>query len=89
MRVTIRGKRWTLLFVKDLPNNDRGQCHGPHIKNKKIRIRERLRPKTTLEILIHEMLHAADWDKDEEWITEVAEDIARVLWRLGYRKLDS
>jgi len=39
-----------------------------------------------LEVLIHEMLHACHWDLDEEAITETSEDLARVLFRLGYRR---
>jgi hypothetical protein len=31
------------------------------------------------------MLHAADFDKKEEWIKTVAADIARVVLKLGYR----
>ena len=38
-----------------------------------------------LEVLIHEMLHAAYWDLDESAIEGAAADVARVLWRLGYR----
>jgi len=38
-----------------------------------------------LEVLIHEMLHACYWDLDEEAIDITARDIARVLFRLGYR----
>jgi hypothetical protein len=31
------------------------------------------------------MLHACHWDLGEEAITETSEDLARVLFRLGYR----
>lgn len=86
LRVTIRGKRWNLIFVPELPNNDRGDCQGPHIRNKKIRIREGMREKTTLEILLHEILHAANWDLDEQAIQETAEAQADILWSLGYRR---
>lgn len=39
-----------------------------------------------LDTLIHELLHVADWDKDEDWINNVGYDLARTLWRLGWRK---
>lgn len=45
-----------------------------------------MRDKTTLEILIHEILHAANWDLDEHAIQETAEDLANILWKLGYRR---
>jgi hypothetical protein len=37
-----------------------------------------------LETLIHELLHAAFPDLKEETVTQVAHDIAVVLWDLGY-----
>lgn len=38
-----------------------------------------------LETLIHESLHACNWKASEENVTQTAHDIARFLWRLGYR----
>jgi hypothetical protein len=38
-----------------------------------------------LDTLIHEMLHAAMPDLDEDAIYETASDVAKVLWDLGYR----
>ena len=60
-----------------------GSCDPPEDKRKAILIDSSLRGQKRLEILIHEMLHACDWHKDESWIEEVSHDIARVLWRLG------
>jgi len=36
--------------------------------------------------VIHELMHVADWGRDEIHIDRSSEDIARTLWRLGYRK---
>jgi hypothetical protein len=44
-----------------------------------------LRQKVGLETAIHEALHACDWKASEEDVTGTACDIARFLWRLGYR----
>jgi hypothetical protein len=38
-----------------------------------------------LETVIHESLHACHYSKSEEHVTRSARDIARLLWRLGYR----
>lgn len=38
-----------------------------------------------LETVIHEALHACSWKAKEENVTISAKDIARFLWRLGYR----
>lgn len=40
-----------------------------------------------LETAIHEALHACDWRAQEDKVTVTAKDIARFLWRLGYRKV--
>jgi hypothetical protein len=39
-----------------------------------------------MEVFIHEALHAAYWDIDEDAINEAGRDIARMLHRLGYRR---
>ena len=35
--------------------------------------------------LIHEAMHAGNWDKHEETIDRSSKEIGRLLWRLGYR----
>lgn len=85
MKIKLLGKCWNLVR-KPLQNCD-GLCDNPKVANKTITVDSRLKGQRELEILLHEMLHAVDWHKDEEsFIEPVAEDIARALWRLGYRK---
>ena len=38
-----------------------------------------------MEISIHESLHAENWKASEEMVTQTAYDIARLLWRMGFR----
>lgn len=40
-----------------------------------------------LATVLHELGHAAFWDLKEEAIDEASIDIARALWRMGYRKV--
>jgi succinate dehydrogenase flavin-adding protein (antitoxin of CptAB toxin-antitoxin module) len=63
-----------------------GQCSNPKYKNRKITIDASLRGLRELEVLIHEMTHAGLYDLDEHAVTEMAHDVATLLWRLGYRK---
>jgi hypothetical protein len=85
MKIKLLGKVWTLIR-KPLVAAD-GYCDHPQTQAKKIVIDSRLKDRRELEVLIHEMLHAVDWHKDEHsFIEPVAEDVARALWRLGYRK---
>lgn len=46
-----------------------------------------LTTKAGLETAIHEALHACSWMSKEEKVDRTAKDIARFLWRLGYRKV--
>lgn len=62
-----------------------GRCDDPTTPKKRITIKKTLVGERRLEVLIHEMLHACYWDLDEEAIATTARDIARVLFRLGYR----
>ena len=42
--------------------------------------------KVGLETVIHEALHACNWHASEEKVDVTARDVARFLWRLGYRR---
>lgn len=39
-----------------------------------------------LEVLLHEALHACNWSVTEEVVDRTSYDIARLLWRLGFRR---
>jgi len=39
-----------------------------------------------LDTLIHEAMHAARPEIDEEAVATASRDIARLLWNLGYRR---
>lgn len=39
----------------------------------------------SLETVLHEALHACSFDTGEKVVTETAHDVARLLWRLGWR----
>lgn len=90
MQVTIRGKRFTMRWVTRLTdgkgNERRGDCDPPHETSKTIRIRKGLDEHEEFDTYIHELLHAGLWDLDEDVVERLATDIARTLWRLGYRK---
>ena len=85
MRLCVRGKSWTLEWA-ELDGAD-GETHYP---GREILIDDRITGHRLLDTLIHEGLHAALPHLMEHDVTRAATDIARVLWRLGYRsqKLD-
>jgi hypothetical protein len=84
MQVTLCKKRWKLRYTTLHLN--RGECDAPHVKNKEIRIDKRLSGQEELEVLLHEAMHGCDWRADEEHVARSSEDIARMLWKLGYRR---
>jgi hypothetical protein len=86
MRVKILGKYWTIRFVPLRVN--RGEADYHHPGGKEIRVDSRLKGEERLECVIHELTHCAGWHIDEEFVEEFAEDVARVLWRLGYRNMN-
>lgn len=92
MLVTLLGKRWKLRFLSlsrtQSEDDERilGLCDPPDKPGKEILIDNGLVDGELLEVLIHEMLHATDWQKSEEFITWQARDIAATLWKLGYRR---
>ena len=86
MRVKVNGRYWNLRFI-DM--DALGDCDPPEAKQKRIHIATDLDPKTELETTIHELMHAAAWPASEEYIETVSNDIANVLWRLGYRKANN
>ena len=89
MQVTINGKRWRMVFDRVARDCD-GHCEPPTQTKKRIVLRKSLRKRhqRLLEATIHELLHAAGWPLDEEFVTQFAEDAARTLLKQGWRLPD-
>jgi hypothetical protein len=83
MKLKIRGKVWE--FVRVPMKETDGLCDAPTVPGKKIKVDSRLHGERELEVIIHEVLHAAHWDLSEEAVDEAARDLARALWRIGYK----
>jgi hypothetical protein len=80
MRITINGKRYKL--VRRRLKKNKGICNAPDDIGKAIVIDSRCK-KSFLRILIHEILHAADWSKDEKWVNDTSRSLARILEQVG------
>lgn len=83
MRIRVMRRYWHLRAAPNLAN--RGDCDPPDRAKKEIRILSTLRGEERLEVVLHELVHAAGWHLDEDFAAEFAGDAARILWRLGYR----
>lgn len=69
----------------DPPERVDGLTDAPDTKGKAIRIAQGQAPLDRLETEIHEGLHACGWNLAEDWVRPTARDIARFLWRRGWR----
>lgn len=85
MRLRLGGKYWTLRFCA--LRTHKGECDAPNVKNKEIRIKKNLSEREELEVTVHELLHAVEWSKDEEWVEQSGVEIAEALWKLGWRRV--
>lgn len=82
------GKRmWFIRFVKskDIPADRFGDSDGT-LAAPQIRVRRSLRGQQMLDTIIHEALHASRPELAEEAVTQTATDVARLLWKIGYRQ---
>lgn len=62
-----------------------GLCDSPKGSGSVLRVFADMDTRKGLETCIHEALHACFWAKTEDKVGQTAKDIARLLWRLGYR----
>ena len=83
MNLKLNGKRYKLRYVSGV--SYLGECDPPSLAGKEIRINADVTGEKLLDSYLHEFLHALYWHIDEDHIAKPAEDLARALWRLGYR----
>ena len=73
-----------------MSKSDDGLTEGPWLANKRIFLRHGIRSqKRRLDNQIHEFTHAADWSKDEEWVSQFGHDLSNFLYKLGWRLTES
>ena len=95
MRFTLNSKRWTFkreTIRRKLPGGRvvLGDCSSPDEKYRVVRVDSRIQGEEELDVILHELLHAAAWDVlDESFVDSTATGIARLLWRIGYRKVEN
>ena len=88
MRIKIANRTWSLDFVKASEMQSRanwGECDLPTARKPMMTVRRSLAPKAILNVTVHELLHACRPELSEEAVTETADVIAGVLFKLGAR----
>ena len=85
MRVRLGGKYWRLRFAANM--KDYGDMVDPgKADGRLIRIGTWQGEADQLDTIIHEALHASLPLLDEAAVHATANDLSRLLWRLGYRR---
>ena len=84
----ICGQRWHIEDSVKCEEGMFGECVWglPGIAYPTLRIPLDGDDEVSLDTCIHECLHASARLLDEDFVTDCATDIARLLWRLGWRK---
>lgn len=82
----IRNRHYEIVFSDEGidPGTD-GNCDPPTARRPKIRIRPHLTGERLLEVILHEIEHAAHWTEAEDAVQEIAEQKADILTRLGLK----
>lgn len=75
-----RHKRYEVVKVK---NYEAGKCN---FTDHKLALNPDINGRMALDTAIHEGIHACYPDMDEPAVESAATDIAKFLWRLGYRR---
>ena len=89
MRVRVRGHDWDLIFEERLASGAWGEMDTVGTPRKEIRIALQQSSLDVIDTLLHELLHAAYPDLDEDAVADGATDIAKVFYRLGVRVEDT
>ena len=88
MRHTIAGRRFSILLDATLPDSH-GICTDPHRPGARIEIAAGLSEADFLESVIHEALHASAYDLlSEHYVSTTANDIARLLLKMGFKRAE-
>ena len=78
-------KRYIICLTDKFKNKKTdGECDPPNWKNPRIRINQNLTSHKALEVCLHEALHAVNWTLDEEYVDQMAIDIAKFLYKMGF-----
>jgi len=92
MHISIKGRKWAVIFcpLKDIPMKNGETLLGLcDYDNKTIFIADTTHGEERLATLTHEVLHAVDDKLTEKRVKDLANGVARALWKLGYRRIES
>lgn len=83
--VILNRRRWRVLFTSAyIPPDEDGLCDDPSTKKRAFRVRPSLRGVRLIDILIHEMMHAWNWDIADDIVANTAYHASHILTELGW-----
>jgi len=81
--VILRKRRWGIVNLRGIPRDSLGKCD---YAKRKLRIPYEGDTRDELDVILHESVHACMPYLHEDEVNESATDLARLLWKLGWRK---
>lgn len=78
-RISINGKRWTLVLKAAKMRDRWGDCTNPASKRRQVRVSSQAKGTAFLDTLIHELIHARWWSLCETEVTEFAAELTAIL----------
>jgi hypothetical protein len=87
VRVKLGGKWWRFVASGNL--KDFGRMDDPGVaRGRVIRVATWQSEEELLDTILHELIHCCRPELEENTVTEMAREMARVMWRLGYRRAE-
>lgn len=89
IQIRINKKNWKIKIVKstEMHPQSLGECDDPSYAKPEIWVKRTQKPIDLMDTVIHEVLHAIRPELSEEAVLDTATTIAKVLWKLNYRKM--
>ena len=87
IRVKLNEVVWRIRFVKStaISKDADGTIDWPPGRHPTITIRDSLKGRKRLEVILHECIHGSLPLLDEQAVTDSARWISQALWKVGYR----
>lgn len=87
--IKVAGRNWKIKMVdgSTLPRNVLGTCTSPAGRHPTIEIRKNMSDKKTLEVVIHEVMHASLPLLDEAAVETSAHEICKGVFAMGWRRV--
>ena len=91
MQIIIKGEKWGVIYcpLSEIPVQDGKAVLGLcDYENKTLFIADSIKGESKLQVIAHETIHAIKKSLTEKEVDAIAVNVAKVLWKIGYRKIE-